>query len=148
MFLCAYKLKNKFQLGEEGIRNIFCGILNHATVQYSTKFPSLMTNVLLQLVRDIINGECYQQALTSLGHQEGQRVFREDPKIFELCPIVLNNVQHIFPGGENFSSGGFAPLRPPGYDPGYQRYEKRLEQQKSLPNVYVFVAEENLKEGL
>jgi len=45
-----------------------------------------------------------------LGHQEGRRVFWEGRKIFELCPIVLNDVQHIFPGGgENFSRGGFAP---------------------------------------
>jgi len=34
-----------------------------------------------------------------VGHQEGRRVFWEGPKIFELCPIVLNDVQHIFPGG-------------------------------------------------
>jgi len=37
--------------------------------------------------------------VTSLGHQEGRRVFREGPKIFELCPIFLNYVQHIFPRG-------------------------------------------------
>ena len=37
--------------------------------------------------------------VTSLGHQEGRRVFREWPKIFELCPIFLNYAQHIFPGG-------------------------------------------------
>jgi len=30
----------------------------------------------------------------------------------------------------------------------YQRYEKRLEQQKSLPNVCDCVAEENFKEEL
>jgi len=30
----------------------------------------------------------------------------------------------------------------------YQRYEKRLEQQKGLPNDYVCVAEENFKEEL
>ena len=38
------------------------------------------------------------RALTSLGYQEGRRVFWEGPKCFELCPIVLNNVQHNFPG--------------------------------------------------
>jgi len=43
--------------------------------------------------------------VTSLGHQGGQ--------FFKLCPIVLNYVQHIFPGGagEKFSN---AP-HPPGY---------------------------------
>ena len=43
------------------------------------------------------------RSVTSLGHQEGRRVFREGPKFFELCPIFLNYVQHIFPeGGEKF----------------------------------------------
>jgi len=32
----------------------FCGILDPATVQDCTKFPRLITIVLLQLVRDII----------------------------------------------------------------------------------------------
>jgi len=32
--------------------------------------------------------------------------------------------------------------------PGYQRHEKRLEQQKGRPNVKACPAEENLKERL
>jgi len=46
--LCiAYKLKDTFELGEEGISYIhFCGILDHATVHDCTKLPSLITNVL------------------------------------------------------------------------------------------------------
>jgi len=55
---------------------------------------------------------------TSLGHQEGRRVFREGPKFFGLCPIFLNHVQHIFPVGENNFLGRVSPLRPPGYGPG------------------------------
>ena len=39
----------------------FCGILDRATFQDCTKFPSFITNVLLQLLRDIINGVCYQR---------------------------------------------------------------------------------------
>jgi len=35
---------------------------------------------------------------TSLGHQEGRRVFWEGPKIFEVCPIILIDVQYIFLG--------------------------------------------------
>ena len=27
--------------------------------------------------------------VTSLGHQEGRRVFRKGPKFFEICPIFL-----------------------------------------------------------
>jgi len=66
----------------------FCGILDPAAVQDCTKFPSLITNVLVQLVKDIINGVCYQ------------------------------------------------------------RYEKRLEQQKGRPNVEGGPVEENLEERL
>ena len=66
----------------------FCGILDPAAVQDCTKFPSLITNIFLQLVRDVINGGCYQ------------------------------------------------------------RYEKRLEQQKGRPNVNVCAAEETLEEEL
>ena len=48
--------------------------------------------------------------VTSLGHQDGRRVFREGQQFFELSPIFLNCVQHIFPGGaKNFLVGGFAP---------------------------------------
>jgi len=32
-------------------------------------------------------------------NQLGRRVFWGGPKLFELCPIFLNNVQHIFPRG-------------------------------------------------
>ena len=38
--------------------------------------------------------------VASLGHQVGQRVFWEGPKLFKLCPIVLNYVQHIFQRGD------------------------------------------------
>ena len=39
----------------------FYGILDPATVQVRTKFPSLITNVILQFVKDIINGVRYQR---------------------------------------------------------------------------------------
>ena len=70
MFPYACKLKNKFQSEEEGIRNIFCGILDHATFQDCTKFPSVISNVLLQLLRDIINGVCYQRYAILPGQQK------------------------------------------------------------------------------
>ena len=48
-----------------------------------------------------------------MGHQEGRRVFWEWPKFFELGPIVLNDVQRIFPrGGEKFSMGLFPSCAP------------------------------------
>jgi len=53
--------------------------------------------------------------VTSLGHQEGRRVFRKGPKFFELCPICLNYVQNIFPGGaKNFLAGASSPPLVPG----------------------------------
>jgi len=90
LFPYVYKLKkNKFQIEEEGIGIVFFyWILDPAAVQDCTKFFSLLTNVLLQLLRDITNGACYQ------------------------------------------------------------RYEKRLEQQKGHPDVNVRAAEENLEEEL
>ena len=51
--------------------------------------------------------------VTSVGHQEGRRVFWEGPKNFGLCPIVLNDVQHIFPEGEKIFLGGIHPPAPP-----------------------------------
>jgi len=43
--------------------------------------------------------------VTSLGHQDGRRVFSEGPKFFELCPIVKTMSNTFFQGGENFSRG-------------------------------------------
>jgi len=48
----------------------FCGILDHATVQDCTNLPSLITNVVLQLLRDIINGVCYQRYKKRLVQQK------------------------------------------------------------------------------
>jgi len=50
----------------------FCGILNPAAVQDCTKFPSLITNVLLQLVRDIIYKVCYQRYEKRFEQQKGR----------------------------------------------------------------------------
>jgi len=44
--------------------------------------------------------------VTSLGHQEGRRVFREGPKFFELCPVVSKYIQQIFPRGVKKFLGG------------------------------------------
>ena len=56
--------------------------------------------------------------VASLAHQEGRRVFREGRRFFELCPIFLNYLQHLFPGRENFSRGDSPYWRPTGYGPG------------------------------
>jgi len=55
--------------------------------------------------------------VTSLGHQGGEK-FSEWPNTFKLCQIVLNYVQHIFPGGgEKFCWGLIPSCAPPGYGP-------------------------------
>jgi len=50
--------------------------------------------------------------VTRLGRQVGRRLFWVGPKFFKLCPIFLNYLQHIFPGGRT-NIGGIRPLRPP-----------------------------------
>jgi len=57
--------------------------------------------------------------VTSLGHQEGQRGFREGSKFIETCPIFLKYAKHIFPeGAKKFSRGASPPCAPPGFEPG------------------------------
>ena len=51
--------------------------------------------------------------VTSLGHQVAKRFLR-GTQIFKR-PIVVNYVQHIFPGGQKIFQGGFAN---PDYGPG------------------------------
>jgi len=50
----------------------FCGILDPATVQDCTSFPSLIRNLLLQLVRDIIYEVCYQRYEKRFEQQKGR----------------------------------------------------------------------------
>ena len=58
-------------------------------------------------------GRGAHRPVTSVGHQAGRRVFREGPKFFELCPTVLNDVQHIFPGrAKNFLEWLLSPVPP------------------------------------
>jgi len=47
--------------------------------------------------------------VTNFGHQEEESVFREGLKFFELCPVLLNYVEHIFPVGAKIFLGSFAP---------------------------------------
>jgi len=73
----------------------------------------LIKLVVLEEVVHIDNTGCpsgTSRPVTSLGHQEGRRVFREGPRFFEPCPIFLNYVQHIFPGGPKIFLGGLRPL--------------------------------------
>ena len=50
----------------------FCAILCPTAVQDCTEFPRLMTNALLQLVRDVINVVCYQRYEKCLEQQKGR----------------------------------------------------------------------------
>jgi len=50
-----------------------------------------------------------QQAVTSLGHQEGWRVFWGAQIFWTMCNIFKLYPTHFSRGGGNFSKGGFAP---------------------------------------
>jgi len=67
----AYKFKNKFQLEVEGIAIIFlCDFRSHCSSN-CTMFPSLITNLLLQFVRDVVNRVCYHRYKKLLEQQKG-----------------------------------------------------------------------------
>jgi len=62
MFPYAYKLKKtSFNQRKKALEFCFCGILDLSAVQDVTKFQSLITNVLLQLVRDIIRARFFNK---------------------------------------------------------------------------------------
>jgi len=58
--------------------------------------------------KPVVNVVCYRP-ITSLGHQERRRFVWEGPKFFELCPIISNYNQHIFPGEAKNFLGGLRP---------------------------------------
>ena len=49
--------------------------------------------------------------VASLERQGGEELSKAGPKFFKLCPIVVNYVQHYFPGGQKVSRG-FPPYAP------------------------------------
>jgi len=61
----------------------FCGILDPAAVQDCIKFPSLITNVLVQLVKDTIYRVCFQRCEKPLEQQKGR------PSV-KVCPAEEN----------------------------------------------------------
>jgi len=85
------------------------------------------------------------QACNQLGTPGGAKSFLGGAKFFELCPVVLNDVQHIFPGGSKIFLGGvLTPLSLPWLRPcfdilsetGFQvrpRTFARLESSHTLP---------------
>jgi len=55
----------------------------------------------------------YNQARNQLGTSRRAKSFLRGFKFFTLCPMDLNYVQNIFPGGsKNFLGRAFAPLVP------------------------------------
>jgi len=68
--LCIQIKKTNFNLKKKALGIYLCGILDPVTVQDYTKFPSAITNVLLQLVKYIINGVCCQRYEKSLEQQK------------------------------------------------------------------------------
>jgi len=82
------------QIKKEALGLYFCGILDPAAVQGWTKFPSLITNVLLQLVRDIINGVCHQRYKKHLEQQKGRQmlIFSLQKKIGKRNYCIIKSV--------------------------------------------------------
>jgi len=62
-------------------------------------------------IRDFSEANALSRRVTSLGHQGGKE-FSEWPKLFKVCPTVLNYFLHIFPRGEIFCTGGIPPASP------------------------------------
>ena len=93
--------------------------------------------------------------VTSLGHQEGRRVFWEGPKFFELCPIFLNYVQHNFLGRAKNFLGGIGPPAPPWlrtwkivvsaqYYRMWQAYETKINWKSSeIAGLFIFFCQMN-----
>jgi len=82
------------QIKKEALGLYFCGILDPAAVQDWTKFPGLITNVLLQLVRYIINGICYQRYEKHLEQQKGRQMlmFSLQKKIGKRNYCIIKSV--------------------------------------------------------
>jgi len=53
--------KTIFNWRKKALGLYFCGVLDPTAAQDCANVSSLITNVPLQLVRDIINGDCYQR---------------------------------------------------------------------------------------
>jgi len=75
--------------------------------------------------------------VTSLGHQGWRRVLWEGPNFFKLCPIILNYVQHIFPGGRKIFHGGNGPLVT-GLHTNRRTWSPQLSLMCRLPNCISF----------
>jgi len=61
----------------------------------------------------------YWQARNQLGTPRGAKSFLRAAQIFKTMSNNFNYVLHIFPGGEKKFAGGFSPLAPSDYGPGY-----------------------------
>ena len=55
----------------------------------------------------------WHRPVTSLEHYWGRRFFWEGPKFLKPCPLVLNYIEHIFPGGRKIFQEKFRPPAPP-----------------------------------
>ena len=80
--------------------------LNPAALQDCTKCPNLITNVLLQLVRDVINGVCYQRYEKHLEQQKvvqmlilelQKKIWKKDYNLMRIrLSFNLNKHTHMY----------------------------------------------------
>ena len=62
-----------------------------------------------EIVKDVAYiVEQKHQARNQFGTPGGAKSFLRGAQIFELCPIVLNYLQHIFPGGRKSRTNSFS----------------------------------------
>jgi len=88
------------------------------------------------VLKQAVSMESTSRPVTSLGHQEGRRVFREGPKFFELCPIFLNYVQHIFPVAKNFLGGLLPTASPLVTGLGTRKYKQQSSKEQRIQKKY------------
>ena len=83
----------------------------------------------LSLLRVFYSGS---RPVTSLWHQGGKKFSGRASTFFKLCPIILNYVQHIFPGGSKNLPGKKASGAPLSYGPVSETLKPRVSGNLSI----------------
>jgi len=76
-----------------------------ASNRKTAKQANVPTQIISAVRRNLELGremDSWRQARNQLGTPGGTKSFPRGAQIFLLCPIFLNYVQHIFPGGQKY----------------------------------------------